>query len=155
MNNFENLEKELLHLEEIIKKCLEIIKSSPEGGISVCKIKNKSLEIYVTLASGKRIYLSTRKPENAKLIKQLIQKTYVNKVLRTALEQKAIIERFLASYNPNAIAEVFERSSEERKQYIEPFRTVEQEEKHIDEEEIRMLKEMRSLCDEILKRKAP
>jgi hypothetical protein len=155
MNNFENLEKELLHLEEIINQCMNVIKTAPNGSVLITHRGNSETYHLDYYYKGQKEYLSIKNPENLKLTKQLIQKSYATKVLRTAMEQKAVIERFLASYNPNAIAEVFERSSEERKQYIEPFRTVEQKEKHIDEEEIRMLKEMRSLCDEILKRKAP
>lgn len=155
MNNFENLEKELLNLDEIIKQCLNDIKVMPSGTVLIRHKRNSNKDYWFHFCNGQQKYLSKKKPEDEELISQLVRKSYVKKVLRTALEQKVIIERFLASYNPNAIAEVFERTSEDRKQYIEPFKTVEQEEKHIDEEELRMIKEMRSLCDEILKRKVP
>lgn len=154
MNKVEELEKELLHLEAVIRQCMKDIKEAPKGAIHLQRRNKAKSFSWVYHYQGKTTYFSVAKQENVEVLKKLLQKAYARKVLNVAMGQKVIIERFLSSYNPKAIAEVYEHMAKEKKQYVEPFRTLEQEEEHIDEEELRIMKEMRSLCDAFLKRKA-
>jgi len=154
MNIVEVLEKELLHLEEVIGQCLKDIQAAPKGSIRIHHLRRLKNAYWLYCYEGKITHLSTKKIENLKLLRKLLQKSYASKVLNVAMEQKAIIERFLSTYNSNAISDVYENLIKDKKPYIKPFETLEQEEKHFDEEELRIMKEMRSLCDEFLKRKA-
>lgn len=142
-----------MHLEEVCKKCMQDIKKAPKGTIHLHFKNGGKNSSWYYYYKGKSTYFSVTKSENLEVLRKLSQKAYARKVLNVAMGQKTIIERFLFSFNPKAISEVYEHLAKEKKQYIEPFRTLEQEEKKKDGEMLKLMQEMSFLCDEFLKRK--
>lgn len=95
--------EESRRLDEIIAKATEDLKKAPEGSLVTRKLKGK---VYFLLHDGTRVvYLS--KTKDLDYIRALTQKAYARKVLRAACRQKAVLDRFLADYDPQAVSGVF------------------------------------------------
>lgn len=100
-------------IEDIEKKC----RTFPEGWINI-RCRNGKFYYYFAGADDKDRFL-TRK--DAPLIEQLIQKDYLNKVLRGAkTEQKAIV-KMLRIYPETLAEDVYNSLPEGRKLYATPI----------------------------------
>jgi len=96
--------EESRRLDEIISRAMEDMKKAPEGNL-VAKDRKGKVHFYRHTKAGKAIYLSRTRDHGC--IRALAQKAYARKVLRAACRQKAILDRFLADYDPEAVSGVF------------------------------------------------
>ena len=106
--------------EVLLKTVSEIEKSlehMPEGSIHVKKY-NKKAYYYLSLGNSKEIYLSSK---DESLIRQLVQKDYLKKALRSAKREAEALQSAIGSYSLPCVEGVFDQLSEERKQYAEPL----------------------------------
>ena len=100
-------------IEDIEKKC----RTFPEGWINI-RCRNGRFYYYFAGADDKDRFLTR---EDAPLIEQLIQKDYLNKVLRGAkTEQKAIL-KMLRLYPETLAEDVYDSLPEGRKLYATPI----------------------------------
>ncbi|MCQ2412095.1 MAG: hypothetical protein MJ057_03975 [Sphaerochaetaceae bacterium] len=104
--------KELEYLDEVVRKATRFLEDAPEGGLWIQRHENHI--DFVRSTDGK--YLS--KKRDMQLIRTLAQKSYERKALRTAMEQKEVIERFLSGYRPTAFSDIVENWLPERSSLI-------------------------------------
>lgn len=90
-------------LDEIIAMAMEDLKKAPEGGLSTRTIGGR-VYFYMN-TDAKTVYMSKTKDRDR--IRALVQKAYARKVLRAACRQKAVLDRFLADYDPQAVSGIF------------------------------------------------
>lgn len=117
MNTCETLMEERKYLESVIKSSTTFLKDAPDGSIEVKK-KQEYVHLYYYSSIGSK-YLSHKK--SAKLIRVLAQKVYEKKVLKAAMKQKAVIEKFLACYNPNVLNDVLNEINPELTTFISKY----------------------------------
>lgn len=106
--------------ETLLKSISEIelkLKLLPDGFISV---KNRRNKAYYYMSSGhvKDVYLSS---ENEALIKQLVQKDYLKKALRSAKKEAEALENAIGIYPQPFVEGVFDHLPEAKKKYAEPL----------------------------------
>ncbi|MBR2949308.1 MAG: hypothetical protein IKC46_05530 [Lachnospiraceae bacterium] len=107
-------------LQKIISKKEQELQKAPEGtlNINVCK---GNIQYYLN-HHGKRTYI---REKNQKLIHQLCQKDYDEKVLRTAqkeLEQLQKVSRFYQETGQGTECEaIYEMLDERRKKHVQPI----------------------------------
>jgi len=114
MTAYELLLQEREYLDKVIESSTTFLKDAVEGGLRLCRHENH-IEFFCN--NGK--YLS--KKRNFELIKDLAQKAYEKRILRSAMEQKAVIEKFLACYNPNAIEDILQKMNPDRIELITKY----------------------------------
>lgn len=90
-------------LDEVIAMAMEDLKKAPEGGLATRTIGGK-VYFYMNI-HAKTVYLSRNRDMAS--IRALAQKAYARKVLKAACRQKAILDRFLADYDPQAVSGIF------------------------------------------------
>lgn len=90
-------------LDEIIAMAMEDLEKAPEGGLSSRRNRGK---VYFYLHTGTRVVYLSRNRDMA-CIRALTQKAYARKVLKAACRQKAVLDRFLADYDPQAVSGIF------------------------------------------------
>lgn len=100
-------------IEDIEKK----MQSFPEGRINV-RVRNGKTYYYLACSDGSDKYLSR---EDTKLIEHLIQKDYLNRVLKRAKKELSALEKILKLYPDNLAEDVFDQLSEKRKSFIKPI----------------------------------
>ena len=105
----------------LLSKCIEDIEkkmqSFPDGRINVRVRKGKTY-YYLACSDSCDKYLSRK---DTKLIEQLIQKDYLNRVLKRAKEEQSVLEKILKLYPDNLAEDVFDQLSEKRKSFIKPI----------------------------------
>ncbi len=113
--------KELNARLDLLTKSIEDIekksKSFPEGWIITRSRKGKTY-YYSANYKSKEQYLSSK---DASLIGQLIQKDYLNKVLKDAKTERAAILKMLRLYPETVAEDVYDSLPEGRKQYATPI----------------------------------
>lgn len=90
-------------LDEVIAMAMEDLKKAPEGGLATRTIGGK-VYFYMNI-HAKTVYLSRNRDMAS--IRALAQKAYARKVLKAACRQKAVLDRFLADYDPQAVSGIF------------------------------------------------
>lgn len=95
------------------------LKSYPSGRIKICQ-KGNRVYYYLTDTQNNGEVKLLKKTDNA-LIRDLVQKSYLEKVLRTSKYETAAIEDFLKHY-PEVVAEdIYSCLSEERRKIVKPI----------------------------------
>ena len=103
-------------LTELINRIEERMKALPEGRIYVKSHGKKSY--YYLVADGQEMYLAKDKSD---LIESLLQKKYLEKVLRTAKEEMDVLKRLIRTY-PEIVAEdIYGNLSDARRKYVKPI----------------------------------
>ena len=114
--------KELNARLDLLTKSIEDIekksKSFPEGWINI-RCRNGRFYYYFADADDKDRYLAPK--DDASLIGQLIQKDYLNKVLKDAKTERAAILKMLRLYPETVAEDVYDSLPEGRKQYATPI----------------------------------
>ena len=117
----ESTENNLRRQKQIIEKAIadlnKQISNAPEGSLRLAK-KRKGYQYYrkeITYDT-KGTYLQSR---DRNLAARLAQKDYNIKVLAELEKQLKAIDRFLKTYDPNAVQQVYEKLSEPRKNLID------------------------------------
>lgn len=103
----------LKSIEEIEKK----MQSFPEGRINVRTRSGKSY-YYLARSDSSDKYLSRDENE---FIEQLLQKDYLNRVLKRAKKELAAIEKMMTLYPDKLAEDIFDLLPEGRKRYIKPI----------------------------------
>ena len=96
-------------LESMIQKC-------PQGRIDVTTIQGYPRYYWVNGSQKK--YLNK---DQAGFIASLIGKPYYRQMLQKLDEELAVLQNFLAQYDPNALIRIYENMSTERKKLIRPL----------------------------------
>lgn len=106
--------------ETLLKSIGEIekqLKHMPEGCIYLKK-HNSNDYYYLRLSNSKEVYLSSK---NEALIKQLVQKDYLKKSLRSAKREAEALENAINSYPNPHVEGVYDQLPEAKKKYAEPL----------------------------------
>ena len=106
---------------EIIAKLLELseekVKSFPDGRIKV-KHRKSGIYYYLTNEGNEDVFIPC---ENNHLIEDLIQKNYLEKVIKVSEQEIAVLKRFESQY-PEVLAEdIYESLSDDRKIHVKPI----------------------------------
>lgn len=113
--------KELNARYELLTKSIEDIEKKsqifPEGWIITRSRKGRTY-YYSAKYKSKEQYLSL---EDAALIEQLIQKDYLNKVLKDAKKEQKAISKMLRLYPETVVEDVYDSLPEGRKRYATPI----------------------------------
>lgn len=113
--------KELNARYEMLTKSVEDIekknKSFPDGRINT-RYRNGNTYFYLVNCESKEKYLTH---EDDALIEQLIQKNYLNKVLKDAKTERKAILKMLELYPEKVAEDVYDSLPEWRKQYATPI----------------------------------
>lgn len=118
----EKLMEEEARLELIKQKTANRLRTAPEGTLRISK-SNNCIQYYhcqkqSDLRNGKYLHSS-----EVKLIHELAQKTYDEKVLRLAKRRLNQIERLLREYRDDEIEAIYQKESAARHKLIEPVET--------------------------------
>ena len=100
-------------IEDIEKK----IQVFPEGRINT-KNRNGNFYYYLSGTNNSDKYLG---PDEIELIEQLVQKDYLNKVLKEAKKEQTAISKMIKIYPDSVPEDVYESLPEERKRYAKPI----------------------------------
>lgn len=116
-----NFRKELNSRYEMLAKSMEDIEkkkqSFPDGWINT-RYRNGKTYFYLANYESKEQYLTH---EDDALIEQLIQKSYLNKVLKDAKTERKAILKMLELYPEKVAEDVYDSLPEWRKQYATPI----------------------------------
>ena len=107
---YELLSKTIVSLEEKIK-------SLPEGSIKIKKTKSRVYYYFVRYRETDKFLTQ----EDSELIRHLVQKAYLQSVLRTAKAEASALKRAIAAYPDEVIEAVYDNLSEERKKLAKPL----------------------------------
>lgn len=110
----------LMERANLIRKTIEETekkqKQFPEGHISIKNIHGKPY-YYYSKPGSKEKHLTNKDDE---LIKQLLQKSYSNSVLKAAKRELDALETMLQIYPETLSEDIYENLPEARKKYVEP-----------------------------------
>ena len=117
-------------LGQWIEKTQKGLLLAPEGSLHVSRCK-KGTYFYHTSRDSMDNPLRQNyiKAEDHKLIEALAMKDYNQKLLRSLIEQKKIIDRFLRGYNPQSVQDVYRHLSQARQALVMPI--IETDEEYI------------------------
>lgn len=108
--------------ENLLRKIAEILETVPEGTLKY-QTRDGLTYYYLQKKNPKtekweKIYL---KKSQSKLIKQLAQKSYLQKAKRVVEEQVSVLTSFISAYDETALEQIYENLPDERKQLITPI----------------------------------
>lgn len=103
-------------LTELISRVEDKMNTFPEGRISVKRHGKKSY--YYLVADGQEMYLAKDKSD---LIESLLQKKYLEKVLRTAKEEMNVLKRLISAYPETVAEDIYGNLSDARRKYVKPI----------------------------------
>ncbi len=117
----ENIRTDMLLRFELLSKTIsdleERLKGFPEGRINIRCYRDK-VYFYLTGSGYKEKYIA---PENSELISQLIQKNYLERVLRAAKKETAELKKAFLGYPREQFEDVFCDLPRIRQMYAKPF----------------------------------
>ena len=124
-NTREQLETRYMILSDLIKQIENKLKHLPSGRIKICHHGNTVYYYLTGYNDAKETKLLNR--DDYKLIEDLVQKSYLEKVLRSTRQEASTLEKALKHY-PMIIAEdVYKQLSNERKNIIKPIITTDEQ----------------------------
>lgn len=106
-------------LKDVIKYAENILKNAPDGFLRI--VKNKNTEQYYLRDNSKNSFGIYIKKSNMKLIENLAQKDYAEKLLKQAKLDKDKIQEFMNEYLPNSIKKTYEELAPKRKKLVKPY----------------------------------
>ena len=104
-------------LESVITSKTAALKDAPEGKLYICSRKNCT-DYYIVDANNKRKYISS---DNMELIISLAQKSYDEKTLELAMQEKECIEKLLSKYPKVCLDEYYSSLPVKRRSLISPL----------------------------------
>lgn len=118
------LKNEYHILTKKIKEIEHDLKNAPEGYLKISNRKKDYSYYHMKndQVNKKEIsqYLSKKKEETPSFIEKLVQKQYYQKLLPVMKEEKKAIEEFLTKYDPQKKYDIYEKTTQPRKQFITP-----------------------------------
>ena len=106
-------------LQNLVEKIGPVISGYPEGRI---RVENKGNQIYYYLVNkGSDINGKHIGKNGSKTIHDLIQKNYLEKVLKTAVREREYIENTLRKYPQKLPEDIYSSFSAERRSIIDPI----------------------------------
>ena len=119
------LEQERQYLQKIIRYAEGKIAKAPPGSVQVKRHSNGAQFFYRTEPSQKNgVYIPA---SERKLAIDLVQKRYLEQVLKAAEKQLKAMDRFLSVYDANAIRQVYTKEGFLRQNYLEPIELPDEE----------------------------
>ncbi len=109
--------KQILELEEVIEKANKSLAHAPRGHIIVSK-SNGCVQYYLKMPTEDRKYLSKAE---IKKIRALVQKEYDEEILKKAVMQKEILEKYVYRLRKSNLADVYANMKEEKQSLINPY----------------------------------
>lgn len=111
------LEKESRRYEKIISYARKELAKAPEGTVQIRK-HNNGIQFYYRSEFRQKngTYLPASKRQFAIL---LVQKRYLERVVKTAVRQKTAIDRFLRSYDAEAVRKIYSEEGTTRQRFIQ------------------------------------
>jgi len=112
------LQAEKKKFEFIRKNAEKRLEKAPEGTVYMNKHKS-GIQFYLRTdpKDKKGRYLPVAEKEKAQV---LIQKKYDQQIAEAAGKQAAVLNRFIAGYDPECLKRIYENTSDVRKRMIEP-----------------------------------
>lgn len=106
-------------LEEIIEQARTFLAKAPEGILRVTR--NNNTRQYYLRTDSKDSWGRYIRKSDAKLIQDLAQKDYAEKILAAAAAEKKNIKKCLNAYHPERIQEVYHKLSPSRRSLVLPY----------------------------------
>ena len=111
--------EEQRRLEEILKNATEQLLNAPEGTVHISNSKGYTQFYLCNEQSGKQDkYI---KKADSELIRQLVQKSYVQKIQKITEKRLSQIKRITKDYDDDEIEKIFSDMHAERKKIVEPI----------------------------------
>ena len=109
--------EELASLDQSVLNSIEgILENCPKGRLEVTT--SKGYHRFYWVNGAHKQYLGKR---DAELVKALMDKSYFERMLRTANQQKDLIHSFLNQFDPRALIRVYEEMHPEHKKLVTPL----------------------------------
>lgn len=111
--------EEQRRLEEILKNATEQLLNAPEGTVHISNSKGYTQFYLYNGQSGKQDkYI---KKADSERIRQLVQKSYVQKIQKISEKRLSQIKRITKDYDDDEIEKIFSDMHAERKKIVEPI----------------------------------
>lgn len=110
------LEKRIYHLKEIIRKEEKSLKKMPEGSVQITGTGKKTMFYFNN--DGNRTYANQK---DQKLVRQLCQKDYNQKILAKAKQELKELEKLYKNYDNKTYESVYENLHPVRQELISPI----------------------------------
>ena len=106
-------------LDKIIEHATNFLEKAPKGSLRITHNKG-TVQYYLRSKPSDRVGTYIKKKEK-KIIADLAQKDYEEKVLSLIRNQKAALERIIATYEEEQLMKIYETMSEDRKKLVQPY----------------------------------
>ena len=113
------LQERKKELDEIIQYSERILKSGPYGSLRI--VKNNNTDQYYLRNSSQTTYGTYIRKSNMKLIRELAQKDYAEKLLKQSIKERESIQKMIEMYSPTKTTEVFKQLSLKRQELVQPY----------------------------------
>ncbi|MDO4276713.1 MAG: hypothetical protein Q4D16_23875 [Eubacteriales bacterium] len=111
--------KRIQELEQIIENAETFLAKAPEGTLRIAHKKNT--EQYYIRTNPKDTIGKYIKKSESRLIQDLAQKDYAQKVLAAAYSEKNNMQEFIQAYHPGRIEDVYHKLSQEKRRLVSPY----------------------------------
>lgn len=118
-NTKEKMETRYLILSDLIKQIDNKLKRLPSGRIKICHHGNKVYYYLAVNNDAKETKLLNK--DDHKLIEDLIQKSYLEKVLRSTKQEASALEKALDHYPSITAEDIYEQLTNDRKTFVKPI----------------------------------
>ena len=121
MNNdfSKKLNERYKRLSELINKTESKMGTLPEGRIYVKRRNNRTYYyMFGAKTDNKEKYISK---DDSDLIESLLQKKYLETVLKTAKAEWKVLDKIKKSYPSTVAEDIYERLSEDKRKYVKPI----------------------------------
>ena len=112
----QSLESRIVELKQIIKAMEKTLKNATDTTVHICNSR-KNPQFYIH-QDGKRIYANEK---DQKLVKQLCQKDYNQKILAKAIQELKELEKLYKEYDNKTYESVYENLHPVRQKLITPI----------------------------------
>lgn len=106
-------------ITSLIARIEDKIKEYPSGRIKICRRGNRAYYYLTDSQSNSKVILL--KKADHELINNLVQKSYLEKVLRTSKQETAAIREFIDHYPEFVAEDIYDHISEERRKIAKPI----------------------------------
>ena len=113
------LKEERKELQKVLLQAQGRLKTAPEGQLRIAK-KNNCVEYYYKNAEVNNKNGRYIKKDEILMIKKLAQRDYDKQVVKNAREKIKTIDKFLSKYDKTGLKELYQRTSRQRINLIEP-----------------------------------
>lgn len=116
---WKSLQMRKKELEDAIIYAENILKNAPKGFLRI--VKNKNTEQYYMRDNPKNSFGVYIRKSNMKLIENLAQKDYAEKLLKQLKRDREKVQKFINEYSLNSMEKVYEELASKRKKLVKPY----------------------------------